>query len=96
MPVKKTAVKKKSPAKKTPAKKTAPVKSKVTLTGAEIESQLALAHKINSTAGFELVYMLATRRLNIKRIEAAAASSRAAADHMEALLKLMRESVASK
>lgn len=60
------------------------------LSSAEIEKQLALAHKIIAGAGMLVNYMLSVRRLSIKRIEEAAEKTQAAADHMQRLVKLLK------
>jgi hypothetical protein len=49
-----------------------------------------LAHKVHSEAGFQLVTMLATRKMSMKRIQYAAEKTRIAADHMERLVELLR------
>jgi len=72
-------------------KRVAPAKKAVVaLSGADIEKQLALAHKIIAGAGYQVNYMLTVRRLNLKRIEEAAEKTRDAADHMQRLVALLR------
>jgi hypothetical protein len=63
------------------------------LSGAEIEKQLTLAHKIVADAGAAINYMLTVRRLSPKRIEESAEKTRAAADHMDRLVALLRENI---
>lgn len=81
---KKAVVKKaaKKVAKKEPAK--------VALSGADIEKQLALAHKIIASAGAQVNYMLSTRRLNMNRIIDATEATTNAANHMQRLVKLLK------
>lgn len=84
---------KKAVKKKVAAKKIPPVIKVVrpSLSGEEIEKQLALAHKMLAKASFNITMMLARRRLSPKLIEESAAQTRAASDHMERLVALLKE-----
>lgn len=60
------------------------------LSGEQIESELAGAHKALMEAAFPLNYMLTRRRLNLKAIEAAAAGVADANEKMKLLLTTLR------
>jgi hypothetical protein len=57
----------------------------------DVEKELAAAHKLNSAAGFELVTMLATRRLSLARVRAAAVAARESAENLEQLVHVFEE-----
>lgn len=57
----------------------------------DIEKELATAHKILGEAAFQLVTMLATRKMSMTRVRLASEKARACADNMEALVQRLSD-----